>query len=49
MLKPDSLRAALTAAVPYVAQNPDCLHIFIDEGGLSARWRRPSRLNTSTP
>ncbi|MEN3261320.1 phage tail protein [Sodalis endosymbiont of Spalangia cameroni] len=34
MLKPDSLRAALTAAVPYVAQNPDCLHIFIDEGAI---------------
>ncbi|HHQ6631041.1 TPA: phage tail protein [Serratia fonticola] len=32
MLKPDSLRAAIAAAVPYIAKNPDCLHIFIDKG-----------------
>ncbi|NXZ90328.1 phage tail protein [Serratia fonticola] len=33
MLKPDSLRAAIAADVPYIAKNPDCLHIFIDKGG----------------
>lgn len=32
MLKPDSLRAAIAVAVPYIAKNPDCLHIFIDKG-----------------
>ncbi|HEY3983211.1 phage tail protein [Cedecea sp.] len=32
MLKPDSLRAALSGSVKYVKQNPDCLHIFIDKG-----------------
>ncbi|WP_254304332.1 phage tail protein [Candidatus Sodalis sp. SoCistrobi] len=34
MLYPDSLRVALTAAVPYVAQPLDCLHIFIDDGAI---------------
>lgn len=34
MLKPDSLRQALTDAVPYLKQNPDSLHIFIDRGAI---------------
>ena len=29
MNKPDSLRAALTAALPEFARNPDRLHLFI--------------------
>jgi len=32
MLKPDSLRKSMADAVPYIANNPDCLHIFIDKG-----------------
>lgn len=34
MLKPASLRAALTAAVPHLQQNPQALHVFIEEGSL---------------
>ncbi|WP_416261798.1 phage tail protein [Gibbsiella quercinecans] len=36
MIKPDSLRDALADAVPYVAQNPDCLHMFVDKGAIYA-------------
>ncbi|CNC44803.1 P2 phage tail completion R family protein [Yersinia enterocolitica] len=36
MLKPDSLRAAILKAVPYIKQNPDCLHVFIDKGAIIA-------------
>lgn len=36
MLKPDSLRTAILKAVPYIKQNPDCLHIFIDKGAIIA-------------
>ncbi len=32
MLKPDSLRATLEAALPDLARNPDRLLVFIDEG-----------------
>jgi len=32
MMKATSLREALTAAVPYLAANPDALHVFVDEG-----------------
>ncbi|AWK13475.1 phage tail protein [Candidatus Fukatsuia symbiotica] len=34
MLKPTLLRKALTDAVPYLKQNPDSLHIFIDRGAI---------------
>ncbi|MEI6419476.1 MAG: phage tail protein [Sphingomonadales bacterium] len=36
MLKPDSLRAALTAAVPDLRTDPDRLRMFIDKGNLVA-------------
>ncbi|BCU90680.1 tail fiber protein [Yersinia pseudotuberculosis] len=36
MLKPDSLRTAILKAVPYIKQNPDCLHVFIDKGAIIA-------------
>lgn len=36
MIKPNSLREALTAAVPDLAQNPEKLHIFVDEGNVVA-------------
>ncbi|MBC0855183.1 phage tail protein [Pantoea stewartii] len=32
MNKPQSLREALNSAVPYVQQNPDRLHLFVDKG-----------------
>lgn len=32
MIKPDSLRATLVAAVPHLKRNPDALHVFLDEG-----------------
>ena len=37
MRKPDSLRAALTAALPDLVRNPDRLAIFIDRGSIAAR------------
>jgi hypothetical protein len=36
MNKPQSLRSALTKAVRYVADNPDRLHLFVDNGSLVA-------------
>jgi len=33
MYKPDSLKKHLTSAIADLRQNPDKLHIFIDEGG----------------
>ncbi|MEQ9721140.1 phage tail protein [Yersinia alsatica] len=36
MLKPDSIHATILKAVPYIRQNPDCLHIFIDKGAIIA-------------
>lgn len=36
MKKPDSLRQALTQTIPELAQNPDQLHCFIQEGRISA-------------
>lgn len=36
MNKPQSLRAALNKAVPYVRENPDRLHLFVDNGSLVA-------------
>ena len=35
MNKPNSLRAALTAALPEFARNPDRLHIFIEHGSIA--------------
>ncbi len=32
MMKANSLREALTAAVPYLAAHPEALHVFVDEG-----------------
>ncbi|WP_405423563.1 phage tail protein [Pantoea stewartii] len=32
MNKPQSLREALNSAIPYVQQNPDRLHLFVDKG-----------------
>mgnify|MGYP002771150115 CR=1 FL=1 len=36
MNKPRSLRHALNKAVPYVRNNPDKLHLFVDNGSLVA-------------
>ena len=36
MNKPQSLRHALNQAVPYVRNNPDKLHLFVDNGSLVA-------------
>ncbi|HCM9313897.1 TPA: phage tail protein [Enterobacter hormaechei subsp. steigerwaltii] len=36
MNKPQSLRSALNNAVPYVRDNPDKLHLFVDNGSLVA-------------
>ncbi|MFP1923888.1 phage tail protein [Lonsdalea quercina] len=32
MQKPQSLRRALTEAVPTIRDNPECLHLFVDNG-----------------
>lgn len=34
MKKPDSLRRALTEAVSHLRENPDHLHIFVDDGSM---------------
>lgn len=34
MKKPDSLRRALTEAVSHLRENPDQLHIFVDDGSM---------------
>ncbi|HAS1784431.1 TPA: phage tail protein [Enterobacter cloacae] len=36
MNKPQSLHSALNKAVPYVRENPDKLHLFVDNGSLVA-------------
>lgn len=36
MMKPASLREALTSAVPHLTRNPEKLHIFVDEGRVVA-------------
>lgn len=36
MNKPQSLRSALNKSVPYVADNPDRLHLFVDSGQVVA-------------
>lgn len=36
MIKPASLRAAIAAAVPDLAANPDKFHVFADAGALAA-------------
>lgn len=36
MNKPQSLRHALNKAVPYVRENPDRLHLFVDNGAVVA-------------
>lgn len=36
MNKPQSLRSALNKSVPYVEENPDRLHLFVDSGQLVA-------------
>lgn len=38
MLKPGSLREHLTAAVPFLRQNPDKLLVFIDQGTLASTF-----------
>lgn len=40
MIKPGSLREALTAAVPDLARNPEKLHLFVDEGRVVATGGR---------
>ncbi|WP_435947697.1 phage tail protein [Dryocola sp. BD586] len=40
MNKPQSLRSALNKAVPYVRDNPDKLHLFVDNGSLVATGAR---------
>lgn len=37
MIKPESLRAALTAALPVFARDPDALKMWIDRGTIHAR------------
>ncbi|HEX8402227.1 MAG TPA: phage tail protein [Allosphingosinicella sp.] len=37
MLKPDLLRAALVAAVPELARDPDKLTLFVEKGRIAAR------------
>lgn len=34
MIKPASLRAALTAAVPHLQKNPQALHVFVEAGSV---------------
>ncbi|MGP2470719.1 phage tail protein [Yersinia sp. 2540 StPb PI] len=36
MLKPESLRANIMKSVSYIKKNPDCLHVFIDNGVIIA-------------
>lgn len=36
MLKPDSLRRALTDAVTVLKTNPDMLRIFVDNGSIAS-------------
>ncbi|MDR1853479.1 MAG: phage tail protein [Azoarcus sp.] len=36
MIKAESLRAALTAASPYLRQNPQCLHVTVERGEIHA-------------
>ncbi|WP_044489490.1 phage tail protein [Enterobacter sp. R4-368] len=36
MLKPDSLRKALTNAAPVLAANPDMLRLYVDSGNIAA-------------
>lgn len=36
MLKPDSVSAAMLKGVPYLKENPHCLHVFIDKGAIIA-------------
>ncbi|STG11895.1 phage tail protein [Escherichia coli] len=43
MNKPQSLRHALNKAVPYVRNNPDKLHLFVDNGSLVATGPAPCR------
>lgn len=38
MKKPDSLRAALTAALPELARDPDKLLVFLDKGSLHGTY-----------
>jgi hypothetical protein len=38
MIKPDSLRAALTAALPQLARDPESLLVFIDTGRIVATY-----------
>lgn len=40
MLKPDSLRRALTDAVTVLKTSPEMLRIFVDNGVLPPHWRR---------
>ncbi|SOZ15583.1 bacteriophage P2 Tail completion protein GPR [Cupriavidus taiwanensis] len=40
MMKPNSLREALTTAVPDLARHPEKLHVFVDEGRLVATGAR---------
>lgn len=40
MIKPASLRAALVAAIPSLAAEPDKLSVFIDQGSIAATGTR---------
>lgn len=37
MKKPAALRAALVAAIPLLASNPDCFRMWVDSGGVVVR------------
>lgn len=49
MNKPQSLRHALNKAVPYVRNNPDKLHLFVDNGSLVATGPAPCHGSTVIP
>ncbi|MDR5776528.1 MULTISPECIES: phage tail protein [unclassified Caballeronia] len=42
MIKPGSLRGALAAAIPTLAENPDKLTVFIDQGSIAATGAKSS-------
>ncbi len=49
MNKPQSLRNALNKSVAYVRDNPDKLHLFVDNGSLVATGAVQCLGNIATP
>lgn len=48
MLKPDSLRRALTDAVTVLKTSPEMLRIFVDNGSIAPHWRGRCHLKSVT-